>query len=234
MSRLSATRGVGIRCGRYNRLDDGRRQVARPPLEDGQARRRCPERSGDQDGVARPGPAAAERRAGHAPDEGDREDDAAGRRAGVAPDERHAVLLGHVQEPGVELVDVRHGEVRGQREGQQRQPGLPAHGGDVGDVDRDRLGADVAKRGGGPAEVDALEQGVRRQEERLPAPGHRGRVIPDADQDVGPGRRQPAAEPGDEPPLAELRQRGAGRPRVRVLAGPHRPAPLRRPRPSAS
>ena len=185
MSRLSATRGVGIRCGRTTASTTAggnrpcpRSSTARPAAE----APRVPVTR-----MASPGRAPLRRRGAPVtrPTRVTERTTPPGRGAGVAPDERHAVLPGHVQESRVQLVGFGHGEARREREGQQCKPGLPAHGGDVGDVDRHRLGADLAERRRGPAEVDALEQGVRRQQERPPAPAHRGGVIPDSDQDVG-------------------------------------------------
>ena len=124
--------------------------------------------------------------------------------------------------------------VGGSASAEKRIARLASHRCDVRDVDRDRLGADVAERSRGPAKVDALEQHVGRQEERRRAAAHRGSVVADPHQDLGARRRKAPAEPADQPPLAERRQRRGGDPRRVGVLATHRRAPLRRPRPSAS
>ena len=224
MRRLSASRGVGTRCGRTTASATAGGTRPGPRSSTASAGGRRAEGARHQDRVPRPSSAAAEGRAIHPSDEGHREGHAAGRRASVAPDEGDAMLLGRLEEPRVELVHVGHGEARGQGEREQGVAGLAAHGGDVGDIDGDRLGADLAERGRRPAKVDALQQGIRGQEESAAAPGHRRGVISDSQEDVRSRRRDPVPEPRDQPALAEVGECRRGRPGVRVVAGAHRRA----------
>ena len=79
-------------------------------------------------------------------------------------------------------------DARRQAEREKREPRRAAHRGDVGEIDRERLPADVARRAEPAIEVDAFDQRVGREHVQRAARRlyHRGIV---ADAEGQPGRR---------------------------------------------
>ena len=78
-----------------------------------------------------------------------------------------------------------------------------AHGGDVGEVLRGRLAADVVRGGPVPAEVPPLEQDVGARHDPAVGRGHHGGVVAGADPDRR-GGGEPGGELPDEPELPQL------------------------------
>jgi len=111
------------------------------------------------------------------------------------------------------------GEVGRQDERKQREARRGAHGGEVGEVDGDRLPAPVLRLGEGAAEVASLHQHVGGDHQAASGSGpQHGGVVTDADlhPPVGCGR-EASGEPGDQPELAELGQLPADRRQVTAL-----------------
>ena len=108
-----------------------------------------------------------------------------------------------------EAVDVRDREPVREDQREQGQAGRGAHRGDVADVDRQRLVADVGERGEPQVEVDALDQGVGRQDvEFSPDAGRHGGVVADADLQRAGGSGKAVADPLDEAPFAYRCEQG--------------------------
>ena len=122
---------------------------AGPRSEQGQAGRRGPEGAGDQDAHR---PAGLRFRRGGRQPRGRPVSPRGPRHPARRRCRRHghAVPAGHILDSRVQLVRPR--PRRGSAGAQARKgiAGAPAHGRDVGDVDRDRLSADVPEGGGGP------------------------------------------------------------------------------------
>ena len=82
--------------------------------------------------------------------------------------------------------------------------GARTHGGDVADVDGERLVADVGGRREAPVEVHALDKRVGGQHLQRPAIDHRhGRIVADADDERWRRRGKPPADVVDEPALSD-------------------------------
>ena len=95
--------------------------------------------------------------------------------------------------------------------------GTTTHRLDVGDVDRDRLAADLGRAGPVPPEVHPLDQHVDRGQHRSVDPEHRG-VVAGTDQDLRRGG-QVRGDPGDQGELTGLAESwsgGAGTDRQRL------------------
>jgi hypothetical protein len=112
------------------------------------------------------------------------------------------VLGGERLHPGVEagdLVGIRPGR---EAEPDERRDGHRPHGGDVGQVDGERLPAQVLGRCGRPPEVDALDEHVVGRHD-LAVPVDEGGVVTDPER----GARPDGRSTGDAPDQRDLRHR---------------------------
>ena len=100
----------------------------------------------------------------HVADRRDVDRQRARRPGDVAAGEDHPGLVGHPGEAVEQAVDVGDRQPVGEDQREQGQAGRAAHRGDVADVDRERLVADVGERGEPQVEVDALDERVGRQD----------------------------------------------------------------------
>ncbi len=88
-------------------------------------------------------------------------------------------------------VDVGERQRRREDQRQQREPRRRAHGGDVADVDGERLVADVGGRREAAVEVHAFDERVGRQHlQRAAIDDRHGRIVADADDERGRRRRE--------------------------------------------
>jgi len=95
-------------------------------------------------------------------------------------------------------VEIR-GRQRGRRfERQEREGRLAAHRREVARVDRERAAAEHRGRRPPGTEMDALEQRVRRQQQRTASRTDDGRIVAGADRDAARGRRR--CETADDAP----------------------------------
>ena len=98
------------------------------------------------------------------------------------------------------------GSAGGKHEREQREPRRRTHGGDVADVDGERLVADVGGRREAPIEVHALDERVGRQHlQRAAIDDRHRRIVADADDERARRRGKPPADVLDEPALSDGR-----------------------------
>ena len=123
----------------------------------------------------------------------------------VPADEGHARVAGRAAEAGHEQAEPALLDVAAQGQADQGVPRPAAHRGDVAEVDVEGLAAEQARRVVGQAKILALDEDVGRQQEPLGAPDE-GRIVTDAQEDVGPLLAEGAPDPRDHASLAEIFQ----------------------------
>ena len=103
-----------------------------------------------------------------------------------------------------ERVEVGDGQRRRKHQREQGRTRRGAHGGEVAQVDGERLVADVAGAAERAIEVHAFDERVGRDHvERIALRLHNRRIVPDADDDPAWGRRDSRAYSVDERALAD-------------------------------
>src|SRR5262249_55427169 len=115
----------------------------------------------------------------------------------VTPDDDDATGVRHAERPLVERLDLVAPRALRAAETDQRPPRCAAHGGDVRDIHRERLGADIRGLRPTAPEVDVVNEQVGGDQQRGPRARleHRA-VVADAGHQTG---RAPADERSDQP-----------------------------------
>ena len=132
-------------------------------IEDQQPRGRAPEGPGDHQAIARSRAASEHRAHAVAHASGHRHRQGQHRRVGdVAPGHGEPVLRGHLLHGPVHLVNIVGGDVGWYPESNQRRHRIRRHRRDVGQVHSQRLVPDVSGGVSGPAEVNTVNQHVKR------------------------------------------------------------------------
>jgi hypothetical protein len=165
--------------------------------------------TGDEDGVADPGPGAAEALvAGDASEERDGHEDLAGIGGGLPADDGHLKACGGAAHATVEGLDPGGVMLRRKPEGDDGRGGLASHGGNVAQGSRHGLVTDFLGVGIGE-EVDAFDDGIGLQQgvETGIAKIQHGAVVAGTGDDKVIGGQQ-RLQPGDQ--LELVHQVGGG------------------------
>ena len=179
-----------------------------------QPQRRIPQGAGDVDVVSHPGAGARDRPVRRLAGEEHVDGEPVGG-AGVAPHQRDALLgrqcLDAVDEGrGLPRVDVRKSQ------GEEEERRTPAHGGDVAQAGGEGLVSEVLHRDPLAVEVDAFDEQIRGEQQRVAGGGHPGGIVADAEPYPAPARGVPLDQV-DEPEFSQVAE-SHGRRRV-FLAG---------------
>jgi hypothetical protein len=177
-----------------------------------EARRGRADLTGDVERVARPRAAARQDvpRPGEARD-GDVHEQRSRRSCDVAACQRHARLGRERQETVEQGVHVGGRHALGETEREQGQPRRAAHRGNVGQVDGERLPADVVRRADASIEVNAFDHRVGGEDlERAALRLHHRRIVADAHRHPGGRGADPRADLLDQRALSGCRAAVAG------------------------
>ena len=125
----------------------------------------------------------------------------------VPPDQRERELVATLPHPSGQLDDPRRIDRVGEGERAEREPRASPHRRDVADVDRDRLVAEVARRGPVDQEVHPLDHRVGGQHQLAGTGPDHGSVVAGPHEDLGTGAREDPPDRGDQFVFGEIHLR---------------------------
>ena len=123
-------------------------------------------------------------------DQRDIHDERTWRSRDIPTRESNPELRRKVEQSIEELIDLRNGRLVRKHEGQQRKAGCATHRGDVADIDRESLVADVRRSGEAPVEMYSFDERVGGEDLESAAIGRRDRgIVADSDNERFVGGR---------------------------------------------